>query len=206
MTNQELSKLANEAWLGRLRIFKPRKGEKIGIPYKPWHHLAIIDQIVIVYIWDTREIIDAFPLSELASEFDTVKIVDSGKQLFIGKNTSSRAKTKVDIQLAAYPDLPIEKSNDIMDIKTVKAAAESALSEVDMSIFEMHDDASIVFVDADVELPDNLYMYRKAETFNPNKIKLADNNAYSGRAKYFAIQARCMILIEWQKHIQASKV
>jgi hypothetical protein len=93
MTHEQLKTIANESWLGRLRIFKPKKNEKLGIPYKAWHHLAFIDDFVFTYIWDTRELIDCYRLGDMTPEFDTIKISDSGKALFIGANTSKFAES-----------------------------------------------------------------------------------------------------------------
>jgi hypothetical protein len=42
-------------------------------------------------------------------------------------------------------------------------------------------------------------MFEKVESINPTKDKYIDNYAYTGIAKYFAIQARCAILNDWSK-------
>lgn len=182
----------NNAWLGRMQIIKPKKGEKIGIPYSPWHHLAIVDNIVLLYVWDTREITDAYKIGDLRSDFDTMKIVDNGKSLFYGKNTSERAKRSVKALLDKYPELPITDVSTVIDLDKLRSDAKEALES--LADIDMQEDAAIVFIDKTMALPDNLYMYKQMPTFNPTKIKLADNNAYNGRAKYFAILARKAVL------------
>lgn len=202
MTKEQLQNVANEAWLGRLRVFKPKKNEKIGIPYKPWHHIAFIDNVVFTYVWDTREIVDAFPMNDVTYDFETIKITDSGKALRFGSDTTNRAMKLAKQLKAKYADLPIATENEALNLQVVKDLAADALLDVDVDIFDIHDDGKIVFVDKSIELPEDLYMYAESVTVNPNKRKFADNNAYAGIAKYFATQARCAILTEWSKQIK----
>lgn len=202
MTKEELSCLANELWLGRLRIHKPKKNEKCGIPYKPWHHLAFIDKFVFTYVWDTREIIDVFMLSDVQPSFETVKLVDAGKALFVGKDTTSRAKAVVQQLLAKYKELPIVNGLARKTLVKVKEDTEAMLLDIDYDNFDVHDDAQTIFVDKTAPIPDNLYMYQEMFTVNPAKRKFADNTAYQGIAKQFAVQARCAILAEWSNLIK----
>lgn len=205
MKQENIKDIVNEVWLGRLMIVKPKKNAMIGIPYKAWHHLAIIDDVVLTYVWDTREIIDAYRISDLKDNFETIKVADSGKALFVSKNTTKRAANAVRSLLQKYNELPIVDGTERPDLKTVKEATDDMLLDVDIDNFDIHDDCKIVFVDKSLPVPSNMYMYVQMPTVNPNKIKYADNNSYSGMAKYFAIQARCAILSEWSKQIKQSK-
>lgn len=201
MKLDDIAKLANEAWLGRFRLYKPKKGAQIGIPYKPWHHLAIIGSKVFVYVWDTREIIDCYSIADLTADFDTVKLQDNGRALTIGGDTSERAKACIQTLIADMPDLPVIQSGAKLALADVREKAEAALLNVDFDKFEIMDDAQIVFVDKTLPLPDNMLMYNEQISMNPAKRKIADNNAYNGMSRYFAIQARCAFLADWAKQI-----
>lgn len=201
MKQEQLSKIANASWLGRLLVFKPKKGEKLGIPYKPWHHIAIIDNVVLTYVWDTREVIDAYKLGDVSVEFETVKVTDNCKALFIGSDTTERAKKQVRALLEKYAELPIIDGTAKLDLKTVKQMSEDAIVDLEVDNIDLQEEAKVVFVPKDAPLPDNLYMYAEMPTVNPKKRKFADNNAYTGIGKHFAIIARCAILRDWSNLI-----
>jgi hypothetical protein len=200
MNKQELKTVANPGWLGRLRLQKPKKNEKIGIPYKDWHHLAIIDDYVFTYVWDTRAIIDVYPLSA-CTPFNTTKITDSGRPLLVTAETTSRAAKIAKELCKKYPELPIVVSGTKLDIKVVREAAEDALLNVDIDTFMILNDTQSFLVDDKANMLDELYMYEKVPTIQPNKAKYADNNSYTGIAKYFAILAHCAVLSDISKHI-----
>lgn len=173
------------SWLGLFKLVKPKRGEKIGIPYADWHHLAILDNYVLLYIWDTREIVDAFPL-DVMKPFQAVKIADSGKQLWLGRNTSERARTIVKELCSKYEFLPVVTEGGIETIQTLKENAERCKATVDKNAFVCDDAMSSVFIPKTMKLPDNLFMFKQAPTLNPSKIKLVDATSYLGRAKYYA--------------------
>jgi GTPase SAR1 family protein len=202
MKQEDIKNIVNEVWLGRLMIIKPKKNAKIGIPYKAWHHLAIIDNIVFTYVWDTREIIDAYRIGDLSTDFETIKVSDNGKALFISKNTTQRCAKQLRELMSKYKELPIIDGTERLDLKTVKETTEEMMLDIDTDNFDVHDDCKVVFVDKSAPVPENLYMFTKMPTINPHKVKYADNNAYAGMAKYFAIQARCAILKSWSELIK----
>jgi hypothetical protein len=130
----------------------------------------------------------------MLDSFATTKPTDSGAQLFIGKNTSERAKSVVANLLKQYPELPVIVDGGKPSLSDIKERAELALSKLDTTMFDINEDASIVFVAKDIILPSDMCMYAAMPTFNPQKLKFADNYNYVGRGKYFAIQARCAVL------------
>lgn len=107
--------------LGQMLIAKPKKNAKIGIPYKPYHHIAIIDDYVLLYVWNTREIQDAFRLADLQSSFETTQINDNFRELHIGPTTTKRAMRAVQSIKSSRPYVPIYDSTNLkmQDIKLV---------------------------------------------------------------------------------------
>lgn len=192
MTLAETATL-NCSWLGLMQLVKPAKGQMVGFAYADWHHFAIIDDYVLLYIWDSREIIDAFPLKAM-DNFETVKITDNGKQLFIGQNTSERAKAIV-AQLCDKYDLPIIVKGGVPSLTDLKDAVSSALQSVNHDVFNCVDNTmSAVFVPKTMQLPETLYMYKLAPTLNPSMYKLVDPTSYLGRSKHYAIIAHAYVL------------
>lgn len=182
----------NCSWLGLLQIAKPAKGEQVGFAYADWHHFAIIDNYVILYIWDSREIIDAFP-KDILTNFTGVKLSDNGKQLYMGDNTSSRARRIVHELLAKY-DLPIIETGGTEPIADLHERAAEAAKTVCKDFTCINEDLSIVFVPKTMQLPDNLYMYKLVPTLNDAMYKLCDSTAYLGRAKHYAVLAHVYVL------------
>lgn len=191
-------KLENSTWFGRLCIFRPKKNEDIGVVYEPWHHFGIIDDKVIVYIWDTREIVNVLNLSSFKiGTFESAKIADDGNQLFIGRNTSKTIIPMIKELRKKYEDLPILINNETDSLSDLKKRSTKALEQFsNLKYIEVHDNGRIVFIDSELKLPNELYMFSEMVTFNPNKMKLADMTVYLGRRKYHAIIARCAILKE----------
>lgn len=196
MTKDNLDTLANEAWLGRLRLVKPKQKAKIGFAYEPWHHLAICDDIVILYLWDYRAIVAVHKLEDLAENFETVRIIDNGKPLVLSGLLSQESIDILAPVLLKYQDLPICSKETPITLENAKQQAEDALASLDRSVIET-DDSSTIFVSKSLQFPDKLYMFTKQSNMNPDKDMITDSNVYSGRAKYFSITARCAIINEW---------
>lgn len=190
MTREELESYPC-CYVGLLKILKPRKGQKIGIAYADWHHLAIIDDVVFTFIWDSREIINCCPLSYLR-KFDATNLTDMGTHLCIGEQTSERAKQAIEHLQTKY-DLPIVSSSKPA-LADLKEHAQYALGEVNRDMFDIDNEATVVFFDKELELPEDMFMYKASTTLNPAKQKFMDTCVYQGRSKYLAIIARCSIL------------
>lgn len=193
--------IENSSWFGRIQIFKPKSGNKIGVPYEPWHHFGIIGDYVLLYIWDTREIVACYPISKLKlAGVPFTKITDSGLRLRIGKNTPKNVIPIITELVKKYPDIPIILNNEVDDISSIRKLAKEAIDNLD-EIFDAQDEAEIVFVPKNYELPENmLYMFTEGETFNPERKKLVDLTSYIGRRRHFAIIARCAILNELKEY------
>jgi hypothetical protein len=194
--------ISNSVWLGRMQVFKPKKGQKTGIPVSAWHHLAKIDDLIIKFIWDTREIIDVHAITDLADSIETMSILDNGKALFLGDNSSDRAKTLIDKLTSKYPDLPIGTAkavNTPLDLLREDAAKAVAYTEqlANTKGCLLTDDASTIFVPETMPTMPDMYMFTNVPTMHTSKVRYKDNNAYSGRSKYYAIIARCSIIKQW---------
>lgn len=187
--------ICKSKWFGCLQIFKPKKNSDIGIPYKPWNHFAIIGQYVIVYVWDTREIVNIYSISSIRfGSFEYDNITDNNEQLFCGRNTTDSAIKIVEELKSKYEHIPILGINETDQCSSIKKQAMSMLKEIDTDMFSIQDDAKIIFIDKNLKLPDDIMMYTETDTFNPSKRKFSDMNVYIGRGRYFGIIARCDLL------------
>jgi hypothetical protein len=124
--------------------------------------------------------------------FDAVNLTDMGTQLRIGSQTSERAKDAIDALMQKY-DLPIV-TNSRPSLTDIKEQANEAIASINTELFDINADASVVFMNKDLELPEDMFMYKSSITLNPVKRKFMDTCIYQGRSKYFAIIARCSIL------------
>lgn len=187
-------------YLGLMQVVKPKSKQKCGIPYAAWHHFAVIDNYVLLYLWDTREIIDAYELDVL-KPFEASSVNDNGKELLVTRNTSERAIAIVDLLKKKYGSmLPIIIHGARPTLSTVKQEAQQLLDSIDKDMFVFgEDDASIIFIDKNFVLPENLYMYRRMPTLNDQKIKLSDPNSYIGRGQYLANAAHAYVLKQIQQ-------
>lgn len=69
--------------------YKPKPAYVDEYLCKPYHHIAVLNwNVGIVYIWDTREIVDVIQLSSADARF-MVHANDNGQDLVIPDNLSS---------------------------------------------------------------------------------------------------------------------
>lgn len=193
MTKDELNLTQPRAMLGRLKLFKPAKNAKIGIPIQSWHHLAVIDDLVLRYVWDTRVIDAIYKLSDLTT-LDCIAIPDSGKQLLVSEDKAVR--DRIAMLLEKYPDLPIDMSGTkLMNLTDCRLAATAAtLSMAGETGIEATDDFRIVFVPKHWQPLPDMFMYEQAPTVNPDALKFIDRQTYNGMSKQFAIMGRIAVI------------
>lgn len=78
--------------------YKPKPKFADEFLCKPWHHIAVINWTVgIVYVWDTREIVDTVSLS-LADKQMLVHALDNGEDLVIPEDRRDLLETMQELQ------------------------------------------------------------------------------------------------------------